>query len=100
MVCSGRPLDLDPPRSRPMNRVILFACVVLVAPTVAEDKKPAADAALKGKWEVTEARFDGSELAGLKGRVLDFDDKEFTTYDGEAKGRTLGFTLDPKADPK
>ena len=83
-----------------MNRVVLFACVVVAAPAVADEKKPATDAALKGKWEVTEARFNGSETAGVKGRVLDFGDSEFTTYDGEAKGRTLSFTLDPKASPK
>src|SRR6478752_8703887 len=83
-----------------MNRVVLCASILIVIPAFADEKTPTADAALRGKWEVTSARFNGSELTGLKGRVLDFDDKEFTTYDGEAKGRTLGFTLDPKADPK
>jgi uncharacterized protein (TIGR03067 family) len=82
-----------------MNRAVLFACVLFAVPALADEKKPAADV-LKGKWEVTAARFNGSELAGPKGRVLDFGDTEFTTYDGEAKGRTVSFTLDPKADPK
>src|SRR5436309_10088410 len=100
MACSGRPLDLDPLRSRPMNRVVLFASVLLGVPAFADEKKPAADATLKGKWEVTSAKFNGSELTSLKGRVLDFGDEEFTTYDGEAQGRTLSFTLNQKADPK
>jgi uncharacterized protein (TIGR03067 family) len=83
-----------------MNRVVLCASILVAVPAFADEKKPAADAALKGKWEVTSAKFNGSELTSLKGRVLDFGDEEFTTYDGEAKGRTLSFTLNPKADPK
>jgi len=82
-----------------MNRPVLVACVLFAVPAPADEKKPDA-AGLKGKWEVTAARFNGSELSGLKGRVLDFGEGEFTTYDGEAKGRTLSFTLDAKADPK
>jgi uncharacterized protein (TIGR03067 family) len=83
-----------------MNRVVLCASILIVIPAFADEKTPAADAALRGKWEVTSARFNGSELTGLKGRVLDFGDAEFTTYDREAKGRTLSFALNPKADPK
>ena len=85
-----------------MNR-FAFCCLLLLAPALAaEDKKPdpKADlAALKGKWKVTTAKFDGKESA-LAGRVLAFGEKEFTTFDGDKKGRTLGFTLDPGADPK
>jgi uncharacterized protein (TIGR03067 family) len=83
-----------------MIRAVVCASILVVIPAFADEKKPAADAALPGKWEVTSARFNGSELTSLKGRVLDFGDEEFTTYDGEAKGRTLSFTLNPKADPK
>jgi len=83
-----------------MNRAVLFGFILVAGPALADEKKPAAEAALRGKWEVTSARFNGSELTGLKGRVLDFGDAEFTTYDGEAKGRTLSFVLNPKADAK
>ena len=83
-----------------MNRVVLCASLLAAVPVLADEKKPPTDAALRGKWEVTSARFNGSEFTSLKGRVLDFGDEEFTTYDGEAKGRTLSFTVDPRADPK
>jgi uncharacterized protein (TIGR03067 family) len=82
-----------------MNWAVVCASILVVIPAFA-DEKPAADTALKGKWEVTSAKFNGSELTSLKGRVLDFGGEEFTTYEGEAKGRTLTFMLNPKADPK
>jgi uncharacterized protein (TIGR03067 family) len=76
---------------------------MLGVPLCAEEKKiqPKADAgALKGKWEIVSASFNGNVSPMLKGRILKFGDGEFTTYDGDEKGRTIAFTLDPKADPK
>lgn len=81
-----------------MYRFVLIAAV-LVLPAFADETKPT-DAALKGKWEVTAASFDGAESAKLKGRILLFKDGEFTTFDGEVEGRTLTFTLNPKAKPR
>lgn len=83
-----------------MYRFLCLALVLAVVPAQADDKKPATDADLKGKWEVTAARFNGTSSDALKGRVLVFGDGEFTTYDGETKGRTVTFTVNPKADPK
>ena len=86
--------------------MIRLACLLLFAlPTAlpAEDKKPDAKAdlaALKGKWKVTAAKFDGKELAVPGDQVLVFDEKEFTRFEGKKKGRTIGFVLDPSADPK
>ncbi|HVK07779.1 MAG TPA: TIGR03067 domain-containing protein [Gemmataceae bacterium] len=78
-------------------------CFLLAVPLAADDKKPdpkADGSALKGKWEVVTAEFNGAESAGLAGRLLEFGDGEFTAYDAEKKGRTLKFALDPSADPK
>ena len=69
-----------------MSRFVVLAMVVAL-PALADEKKPAAESSLKGKWEVTAARFNGSEMATLKGRSLVFDETEFSTYDGETKGR-------------
>ena len=83
-------------------RPLLLSFLVAV-PLGADEKKgdPTADlAALKGKWEVVTAEFDGAEQNNLKGRVLDFGDGEFTAYDKDKKGRTLKFKLDPAANPK
>ena len=81
----------------------MYRCLVAVTfvalPALADDKKPA-ESPLKGKWEVTAAKFNGSEMATLKGRTLVFDETEFSTYDGETRGSTLAYTLNPKADPK
>lgn len=83
-----------------MNRFLCLVIVLAALPAFADDKKPATDKALKGKWQVTAARFNGADSDNLKGRVLAFDEQEFSTYDGETRGRTIAFTLDPKADPK
>jgi uncharacterized protein (TIGR03067 family) len=85
-----------------MTACTTILCLLLAAPR-ADEKKPDPKedlAAVKGKWEVVAAEFDGAESNNLKGRVLDFGDGEFTAYDGDKKGRTLKFTLDPAADPK
>jgi uncharacterized protein (TIGR03067 family) len=85
-----------------MTACTTILCLLLAAPR-ADAKKPDPKedmAAVKGKWEVATAEFDGAETATLKGRVLDFGDGEFTAYDGDKKGRTLKFTLDPATDPK
>jgi uncharacterized protein (TIGR03067 family) len=77
--------------------------VVVSSPLFSDEKKPDAKAdptALKGKWEVVAAMFNGNESAGLRGRVLEFGDKEFSTYDGDKKGRTIGFSLDASTTPK
>ena len=86
-----------------MNRRLCLLVALFGLPLVAEEKKtdPKATAnALKGKWEIASASFNGNASPTLKGRILEFGDGEFTTYDGEKKGRTISFTLDPKADPK
>lgn len=82
-----------------------IACLFLlvVSPLAAEKNKadPKADqAALKGKWEVVSAKFDGQDAASVKGKIIVFGDGEFATYDDDKKGRTLTFTLDPTTDPK
>src|SRR5687767_7875731 len=84
----------------PMCRFLSLAIVLAAVPAFADEKKPATDAALKGKWRVTAAKFNGADSDNLKGRVLVFEEQEFSAYDGETKGRTISFTVDPKADPK
>ena len=81
------------------------ACVLLfLAPALlADDKKPDAKtetAAIKGKWKVTATKYNGKDVPLADGRVLVFDEKEFTAFEGAKKGRTLGFTLDPTTEPK
>ena len=86
-----------------MTARLTLVCLLLAVPLGADEKKPDPKAeltAMKGKWEVVTAEFDGAETNALKGRVLDFGDGEFTAYDGDKKGRTLKFTLDPSTDPK
>ena len=83
-----------------MSRFLSLAIVLATLPASADEKKPATDPALKGKWEVTAAKFNGADSDNLKGRFLVFDAGEFTTYQGDTKGRTVAFTVDPKADPK
>lgn len=83
-----------------MSRLNVIAILLLTLPASADEPKPATDTALKGRWEVTAARFNGADSDGLKGRVLVFDEREFTAYDGEKKGRTVAYTVDPKAEPK
>jgi uncharacterized protein (TIGR03067 family) len=80
------------------HRLCLFVALIGV-PVFAEEKKADANP-LKGKWEIVSASFNGNVSPMLKGRILKFGDGEFTTYDGEEKGRTIAFALDPKADPK
>src|SRR5689334_5814364 len=80
---------------------LLFALIGL--PVCVDESKrdpKAGGSALKGKWEITSASCNGNASPMLKGRILVFGDSEFTIYDGETKGRTITFTLDPKADPK
>lgn len=81
-------------------RHLLILLTLFVLPLHAEEKKPAPANPLKGKWEVVSAKFNGAESAALKGRTIVFGDKEFSTYDGETKGRTLKYSIDAKADPK
>jgi uncharacterized protein (TIGR03067 family) len=82
-----------------MNRRLCLLVAIFGVSLVAEEKK--ADVhPLKGKWEIVSASFNGNASPTLKGRILAFGESEFTTYDGEFKGRTIAFTLDPKADPK
>ena len=78
----------------------LFAVAAVV--TAADKPDPKADlAALKGKWKVTATTFDGKAVPlPATERALDFDDKQFTAFDGEKKGGTIGFTLDATATPK
>jgi uncharacterized protein (TIGR03067 family) len=83
-----------------MHRLLCLAVVLATLPASADEKKPATAAALKGKWEVTAAKFNGADSESLTGRFLVFDQGEFTTYQGDTKGRTVRFTVDPKADPK
>ena len=83
-----------------MYRSLSLVVVLAALPAYADEKMPPTDPALKGRWQVTAARFNGADSDNLRGRTLVFDDQEFSTYDGETKGRTLTFTLDPKADPK
>jgi len=83
-----------------MSRFTAFAVLLATLPAFADEKKLMTDAALKGKWEVTAARFNGADSDGLKGRFLVFEDQEFSTYDGDKKGRTVAYTVNPKADPK
>ena len=82
-----------------MSRFTAFAVLLATLPAFADEKKLMTDAALKGKWEVRTARFNGADSDSLKGRFLVFEDHEFSTYDGDKKGRTVTFTVDPKADP-
>lgn len=83
-----------------MTRRLAIVFVLAAGPVGADEKKPATDPALQGKWEVTAAAFNGTAMPALKGRTLVFGDDEFTTYDGDTPGRTLTFTLDPNAKPK
>lgn len=86
-----------------MSRRLSLLVLVIGLPLCADEKKadPKADAnPLKGKWEITSASFNGNASPKLKGRVLEFGANEFTTYEGESKGRTISFTLNPKASPK
>jgi uncharacterized protein (TIGR03067 family) len=88
-----------------MTRVTCLFLFLLPATLLAQDKKPdpkADAAAMKGKWKMVSYTFDGkaADIGDDGRRTLEFTDKEFTTFDGKKKGRTLAFTLDPTADPK
>lgn len=86
-----------------MPRACLILLALAAAASAADKPDPKADlAALKGRWKVTATTFDGKPLPppAAGDRVLEFDEKEFTAFDGDKKGRTLGFTLDPAATPK
>jgi uncharacterized protein (TIGR03067 family) len=76
----------------------LVLCLMTAVPLGADEKKGDLEA-LKGKWFVVSAEFDGGELAA-KGRTVVFSNGDFTAYDGDKKGRTLKFKLDPALDPK
>lgn len=81
------------------------ACFLLLFATLlaADDKKPdpkAELATLKGKWKITTASFDGRDTPKVVGRVLQFDDKQVTAFDGDKKGGVLDITIDPGANPK
>jgi uncharacterized protein (TIGR03067 family) len=82
-----------------LGLLIVLAATAAPADDKKSDPKDAL-AALKGKWEIVTASFDGKESAGLKGRVIIFDEKEFTTYDGNKKGRTISFTVDGATNPR
>jgi uncharacterized protein (TIGR03067 family) len=57
-------------------------------------------AAIKGKWKVVSTKFNGKGITSGADRVLIFDDKEFTAYQGDTKLRSLTFKLDPTSSPK
>ena len=81
-----------------------YALVLILLPAglMAQDKKPgpAADvAALKGKWKIISAQFDGKEPGQAGERTLEFAEKDFTAYDGKKKIRTLNYSLDSSAKP-
>ena len=83
--------------------MIRFACLTLLAlasTAMAADKPDTA--AILGKWKVTSATFDGKDMPLPKGgaKYLSFDEKEFTAFDGEKKGRVLAYSLDPSKAPK
>lgn len=87
-----------------MIRLTFLTGLAVAFTAFAADKPdPKADlAAMKGRWKVTATTFDGKAqpMPAAGQRVLEFGDKEFTAYDGDKKGRTLGFALDPTATPK
>lgn len=83
-----------------MTRFVAIACLLLVPPLVADDKKPAADPDLKGKWEITAATYDGQERDDMKGGQLVVGDGEIKAVKDGKEVRTLKFTVDPKASPK
>lgn len=81
----------------------LSVLAVALSAAAADKPDPKADlAALKGRWKVTATTFDGKAqpMPAAGERVLEFGEKEFTAYDGDKKGRTIGFALDPTATPK
>ena len=83
-----------------MTRFVPFACLLLAAPLVADDKQPATDPDLKGHWEITTATYDGQERDAMKGAQLVFGDGEIKAVKDGKEVRTLKFTVDPKASPK
>lgn len=86
-----------------MTRLACLTLFAVAATATAADKPdPKADlAALKGKWKVTATTFDGQPVPQPKaGRALDFDDKQFTAFDGDTSKGSLGFTLDVTTTPK
>ena len=80
-----------------LHRTLLIF-LIAAAPVLAEEKKKS-PSQMTGKWEVVSGKFNGDEMPALKGRALVFGDKEFTTYDGQTKGRTVSFTLNSKTTP-
>jgi uncharacterized protein (TIGR03067 family) len=81
-----------------------YALVLILIPAglLAEDKKPdpAADvAALKGKWKIVSAQFNGNDSGQAGQRTLEFTEKDFTAFDGKKKVRTLNYSLDPSVRP-
>lgn len=80
----------------------LLALILIPAGLLAEDKKSdsAADvAALKGKWKIVSAQFNGRESGQAGERTLEFTEKHFTAFDGKKKVRTLNYSLDSSANP-
>lgn len=86
-----------------MNRLACLVLLAVAAVAPAADKPdPKADlAALKGKWKVTATTFDGKAVQlPAAGRELEFDDKQFTAFEGEKKGGSINFTIDVTPTPK
>lgn len=83
-----------------MNRTLGVLTFIAFVPMLPADEKPGAPSALRGKWEVTAATFNGTAFMGLKGRLLDFGEDEVATHDGEVPTRATGYTVDATTDPR
>jgi len=80
-------------------RTIGFICLLLPA-TITLGEEKAKPSEFLGDWEIVSASFNGNDTPAVKGKKLVFDEKEFSTFDGDKKGRTIAFTADVKANPK
>lgn len=83
---------------------IRVCCVLIIAaPAWAEDKKAETriDPTLKGRWEIVSGKFNGSESAIVRGRVLKFANGELTTYfNDDEKDLTVAITFNLSTTPK
>jgi len=80
-------------------RTIGLMCLFISA-AIALGEEKAKPSEIAGDWEVVSASFNGNDNPVAKGKKLVFSEKEFSTFDGEKKGRTIAFSLDLKASPK
>ncbi len=83
-----------------MTRTVALFWMLVAVPLVADDKKPATDPDLAGKWEVTSATYDGNDRPASQGGQLVFGDGEIKALKDGKEVRTLKFTVDPKASPR